>query len=72
MSGETRGLELFTPSDGWSRIFLTVSRSPTLKVKNEKQKKKLEDTVKLILLLLIFCLCVLSSILPLLFFLPVT
>ncbi|MHA1578293.1 MAG: hypothetical protein ACTSUQ_01530 [Candidatus Freyarchaeota archaeon] len=46
LSGETRWLALFTPSDGWSRIFLTVSRSPTLNVKNEKQKKKLESTVR--------------------------
>ncbi|MDI6897289.1 MAG: hypothetical protein QMC99_08190 [Methanocella conradii] len=34
-------LSLFTPSDNWSKIFLTITLSPTIDTKNEKRKNKI-------------------------------
>lgn len=39
-------LGLFEPSDGWSRIFLTITMAPTIDIENEKRKTKVLSTIK--------------------------
>lgn len=46
LPNETSWSELFSPSEGWGRIFLTAGGSTTLNIKKEEQKKKVEDNIK--------------------------
>ncbi len=38
-------LSLFTPSDNWSKIFLTITLAPTIDTKNEKRKDRILSTI---------------------------
>ncbi|MBS7251017.1 MAG: hypothetical protein KIH08_10590 [Candidatus Freyarchaeota archaeon] len=46
LTSDIRWLNLFSPSDSWARIFLTLIKSPTLNVKSVEQKKELEERTK--------------------------
>jgi hypothetical protein len=46
LTNDLRWSNLFSPSDGWIRTFLTNIGSPTLNVKNVERKEKLEEETK--------------------------